>query len=534
MFRKRVVDSICLVVIFVFAVEGSVFAQAPGYSKEAVVARERDNVEKYGIKKRNDSLESRMGSNMLMTGSRAIGNARNDVRNSSGGQSAMLRYDQHREVKPPSDPTLSLGPWYGDIGIGVSAGVQYIRMSGNGVGFITENGRGQYLKDGFDIPIISTLYLNNYILLTRHMDFSFNINVSYAYYPFKTQEDSLYVNMSDEGVYATFSTAIQLSRNSRLMLYDDILYRTDYIDTRGMQDVYGGEQYEHFENTVGADWDWMLSQFDNISASASRRDTISFSDAFDDQEGVFYAEMVSYQRELTKFSTVGVAGDFSQSLYDVDSRPDINMYNFSVFGVAQLTRSLYGNASLGYGFSTSSYDEHDTAGSLTGSLGLGHQISENRYQELTYSRSQDEAFRGGVDVRDTLRYEYRWNGGIFPGSFDSEYIMFSPTGDVRGDYSDWRNRVDLHYQMSRRWRLSFYTSYDVRMNDPFDSEINPDTPDVNSDYSTWVVHLGTDTPITKKTMFVIYLEHAERFSDNDDLAYVQDAIVATLDWTHKF
>ena len=534
MFRRRLVDCICLAVIFVLIIEGSVFAQAPGYSKEAVVARERDNVEKYGIKKRNDSLESRMGGNMLMTGSRHIGNTRSDVRNSSGGQSAMLRYDQHREVKPPSDPTLSLGPWYGDIGIGVSAGVQYIRMSGNGVGFITENGRGQYLKDGFDIPIISTLYLNNYILLTRHMDFSFNINVSYSYYPFKTQEDTLYVNMSDEGVFATFSTQIQLSRNARLLLYDDILYQTDYIDTRGMQDVYGGEQYEHFENTVGADWDWMASRYDNISASVSRRDTISFSDAFDDQEGVFYAEMVSYQRELSRFASAGLMGNFSQSLYEVDTRPDINMYNFSVFAVAQLTRSLYGNASLGYGFSTSSDNDSDVEGSLTGSLGLGHQISEDRYQELTYNRYQREAFRGGVDVTDTLRYEYRWDGGIFPGSFDSTYMMFSPTGDDRGAYSSWLNRVDLFYQLTRMWRLSFYTSYDIRLNDPLDSEIDPDRPDINSDYSTWVVHLGTSRPLTKKIMFVIYAEHAERFSDDEDLAYIQDSIVATLDWRHKF
>jgi hypothetical protein len=300
MFRKEIAKSLFLSVTVLFVFNVSVLAQAPGYSRESVAARKRAKEDHGGIKLRDDSVESRMGGQMLMTGTEAIGNMRRDTREGgTDGQSAMLRFDQHREVSPPTDPTLRLGPWYADIGIGQSIGVQYIRMDGTGVGFITDNGRGRYLKDGFDIPLVSTLYLNNYIMLTRHMDFSFNVDVSYAYYPFDTQEDTLYVNMSDEGVFATFSTEIELSRDMRLLLYDDILYQTDYIDTRGMQDVYGGEQYEHFENTIGADWDWLLTRYDNISASASRRDVISFSDEFDDQEGVFYSEMLAYQRELT-------------------------------------------------------------------------------------------------------------------------------------------------------------------------------------------------------------------------------------------
>jgi hypothetical protein len=71
------------------------------------------------------------------------------------------------------------------------------------------------------------------------------------------------------------------------------------------------------------------------------------------------------------------------------------------------------------------------------------------------------------------------------------------------------------------------------MNNPFDFEINPDTPDTNSDYSTWKVHLGVDRPVTKNIKFVIYLKHAERFSDDDDLKYVEDAIVARFDWKHE-
>jgi len=416
----------------------------------------------------------------------------------------MLRYYQHRELAPPKNSTLHLGPWYADIVWSESVGVQYITMTGSGVDFITQNGRGRYLEDGFDIPIISTLSLNNYILLTRHMDFSYNISLSYAYYPFGTQEDTWYMNLSDEGAFATFSTEIQLAKDMRLMLYDDILYRTDFIDTRGMQDVYGGQEYKHFENTIGADYDWMPTALDNISASVSRHDVISFSDEFDEQEGYTYSEMLAYTRQVTPFMSAGVVGAMSQSYYKEDIKPDINMYRARAFSVMQLTRKVVANASLGYAFSTTDSDEYsiDSAGDLEGSFGLGHQISEHRYQELIYRRMQRAAFEGGVDITDELRYKYSWDNALFPGEFTSDYIVYNPVGDVRNGYSDWYNKLDLYYQLTRTWRLNFYTSYDMRMNDPFDNvnAADPATPDLDSDYNTWVIHLGTGHATHSKSL----------------------------------
>ena len=542
--RKKEKITACKGCFFVLMILGlcwmmpsAAIAQAPDYSREEVLARARKVLDSEGIKISNESIDTRWRGDMLMTGSEALGRYRREnVRDNRGLQSAMLRYDQHREVKPPADPTIHVGPWYNDIVLGVSAGVQYIRMTGDGVGFITQNGRGRYLKDGFDMPVITTLGFDNHVLLTRHMDFAFNINVSYAYYPFNTQEDNWYVNMSDEGIYATFSTEIELARDMRLLLYDDILYRTDYIDTRGMEDIYGGEEYEHFENTVGADYDWKLTRFDNISLSASRRDVISMSDEFDDQEGAFYSELVSYQRQVSRFATVGLAGDFSQSLYKVDERPDINMFGFTAFGAAQLTRTFFGNAAIGYDYSSTSDDGYstDSAGSLSGTIGLGQTLSDNSYHEVSYRRSQHEAFHGGVDVTDTLRYNLHWAGGRLPGNVYTEYIMFNPVGDMRGSYSDWRSRLELSHQLTRRLTLHFDTTYDVRMNDPLDSEDDPLRPEVTSDYQTWTIRLGTEFPVTKKTSLSVYGEHATRMSDNEDLEYSQDSIVALLNWRHKF
>ena len=537
MFERRIKRFVCFVFLVAIVIQNQevAFAQAPSYSREAVADRER-NVESEGIVRKDDRLKSRIGNDMLMQGQQSIGNAKNNVRGSGGrgGQSAMLRFDQHRDVTPPAHSTVSLGSWYTDIGIGQSIGVQYIRMEGDGVGYNTENGRGQYLEDGFDIPLVSTLYLNNYVVISRRIDLSFNINVSYAYYPFETQEDTLDVNMSDEGVFATFSSEFELSRDLRLLAYDDILYKTDYIDTRGMEDVYGGEEYEHLENTIGADLDWKLTNHDNISLSGSRKDVISFDEEFDDQEGVFYSEFLSYQRELTRFAVAGIYGTSEQSLYDLDTRENVNIYGMGIFASAQLTRKLYGTASAGYNFSVYPDSDDDTRnGSFAGSLGLGHQISEEKYQSLYYDRSQREAFRGGVDVTDTLRYMYNWDSGILPGSFTTRYSIYTPTDD-RGSYADWDASFDVRYQLTRRWNLDFNTSYTIRWNDQGEDDLEVDSPYITSDYATWVIRLGTSRPITKKTRFVMYVEHADRTSDNDDLVYTQDSIVATFDWTHKF
>jgi len=508
-------------------------AQAPGYSREEVSAREQA-VREEGIPARRSSDSG--GRDMLMSGSQSIGSARSKVRGGGGGQSAMLRYDQHREITPPGYATVRIGPLYSNLGISQSAGYRYIRISGSGVDFLTGSSRGEFLKDGSDFPLVSTLSLDNYLIITRRIDLSANIEVSYAHYPLKTQEDEFRVDLTDEGVYGTFSSEFQPSRDTRLLLYDDILYRTDYIDTRGSEDRYGGQEYEHLENTVGADWDWQPSPFDNFSLSVSRIDVVPFDDEFGEQERVGYAEAISYQRQLSRFATAGVLGTFSQSIYDDELRPDIYLYGISGFTAARLTRRLTGSASLGYQFSSYSGGESDSdgRGTLSGSLGLNHAISESKSQDLTYQRTQAEAFSGGVDVRDAVTYGLSWKGGLLPGGLTSQFSSFSPQDSERSGYSDWSTSLNLQHQLTRLLRLDLTTSYDMRMNEASPVSSDPDTPDLTSDYQTWTIRLGTRMRLSKKTSFDAYAEHADRMSDNDDLAYTRDVIAANLTWTHKF
>ncbi len=450
----------------------------------------------------------------------------------------MLRYDQHREVTPPQYATLRIGPLYSDLGISQSVGYRYIRMSGSGVDFLTGNSRGKFLKDGSDFPLVSTLNMNNYLIISRRMDLEANVAISYEHFPMKTQEDDLRIDLTDEGVYGTLSSEYQPTRDTRILIYDDILYRTDYVDTRGYSDEYGGTEYEHFQNTVGADWDWKPSPFDNVSVSASRSDVIPFDDEFEFQERVAYAEAVSYQRQLTPFALAGLLGSFTQSLYEDDARSDIYMYNLSTFTAAQLTRRLTGSGSLGYQFSTYEGGEFEQSGrgTLSGSLGLGHQISEERSQRISYTRTQAEAFTGGIDISDSLSYGLSWQGGLFPGELSAAFLSLEPQGSTRNGYSDWSVGVALRHQLTRLLALSFSTRYAIRMNEDVEegSEIDPNTPDLYSDYETLSIRLGSTMRVTKKTAFNAYAEHADRTSDSDNLAYTRDVIAATLTWTHKF
>lgn len=466
--------------------------------------------------------------------SASIGAAQSGVRGHGGG-SAMLRYDQHREITPPSYATFRLGPLYSNLGISQSISYQYTRLSGAGVDYLEGNRRGDIIKGGTEFPMVSGLTLNNYLIITRKMDLEANISVNYYHYPMDTQEDDLQINLSDEGVFATFSTQLTPSRDSRILIYDDILYRTDYIDTRGLEDRYGGSEYEYLRNTLGVDWDWKPTPLDSFSTAASRNDTIPFDSEFDRQESVHYAEMASYRRSLTPFAAAGLLLSASQAFYDADDRPDVYLYGISAFTGARLTPRLTGDASLGYQFSTTTgglQTEDVNNSSVMASLGLEHAISEKYSQRLSWQRMLAEAFDGGVDVSDRVAYQLRWSGGLFPGSLSTGYSLFEPQGEDRNGYADWVTSLALRHPLTRLLNISMYATYSMRMNDT--PGIASELPDLNSDYETLVLGASTGFKLTPNTMLSAYASHADRTSDNPDLVYTRDTVGVMLGWSHKF
>lgn len=467
-----------------------------------------------------------------------IGSARSATRGGQGG-STMLRYDQHRNLIPPASSTLRIGPWHTDLGVSSSAGFRYTRFSGAGVDFLDGTRRGDVQEEGAEFPLSATVTMNNYMLLTRRLDLSLNLRISYFYYPLETQPDQLEVDLTDEGVYATFSTQFHPTRDSRILVYDDIMYMTDFVDRRGISDRLGGREYSLFQNTLGADWDWRISRMGSLSASVSRSDTIPQSDEFDNQEAVRYAEMGAYRRQFNAFSAGGLLVKASQSIASSDDRPDSYIHGYSLFAGLNLTQTMDVNASIGQDFSEvrgGGAEGDRSQQSLTGAAALDHDLRFGRRQRFSAERAITESFEGGVDITDRFAYMFSWSEALFPGSFTSDYTLSDPQDFGRGKYSNWKNSIAVRMRLTRSLPLSITVSYDMRTNDEVEElEENPeDGVNENADYQTFSAVARTGFRLTEKMNFTAYVQHVQRTSEDPDQEYSRQTIGAQVAWAHQF
>lgn len=447
-----------------------------------------------------------------------------------------LHLGNHREIQIPEYAAVRIGPFYSNLTWTEEVGYRYVKTSGRGSGYIQDNRRGEIREDGSDFPIISTLQFQNYMIISRTMDLQVSLRLQYKYYPMDTQEDEFIADLSDEGVFADFSTEIVLSKTAKLKLYDSAAYRTDYVDTRGWSDNYGGEQYERFENEVGAIWDWLMSRDDNMGASLSRTDVIPTDSRHNRQEKVGYEESINYGHRFSPFVSSGVGLNFSQSFYG-SGRADAYMYGINISSSAQLTRKSRGNASLGYSLSeTSGGDTNNVAngsrGSLTAALGVNTELTPNSDQSINYSRTMSEAFQGGFQVTDQLGYTLNWRKRMFPGRFSTRLSNHDMGDSGNSSYMNWITMISLTHQLSRLIGLEFMMSYDIRNNEGSSSVEN--ATDTSADYQTWITRLSTGLPITEKTRFGAYVEHIQRMSDASNLEYTREIFGLTLSWSHQF
>jgi len=452
-----------------------------------------------------------------------------------GVHAQSLRFGNHREIKVPDYATIRIGPFYSDVSLSEEISYRYVRTTGRGSGYISDNRLGEIKKDGADYPIVSTLVFKNYLIISRTMDLEVALRVQYRYFPMNSQEDELIVDMSDEGIYADLSTEIAFSKTSKMRLYESAAYRTDYVDTRGWGDKYGGEEYEHFENKLGMDWDWLMSRDDNLGVSLARRDVVPTGSKFDRQRSFGYNESLSYGHRFSPFLSGGAAATLSQSFYGA-GRPDAFMYGLSAFSSAQLTRKSSGRASLGYTLSETTGGEEESEnrsrGSLSASLGVDTELSPGSAQSVGYSRRMAEAFQGGFDVVDTLRYTLNWRRGMFPGRFYTTLGNHDLGGGAGTSYVDWITGVSLTHRLTRLIGLEFLTSFNIRDNQESSSE--GVSADASADYNTWITRLSLGLPVTEKTTCSAYVEHVERTSASESLEYSRDILGVSLSWSHRF
>jgi hypothetical protein len=397
------------------------------------------------------------------------------------------------------------------------------------------------VEDGVDMPLVSQLDLRNYLILTRRSDLDMSVSMTYEHYPLGTQEDAFTINLADEGIFGDFSTELILTPFLKCHLYDSAVYRTDYVDTRGVIDTYGGSRYEHFQNTVGANVDWLMAEDKNLAGSVSRRDVIPRDAEFDNQRLVTISESLAYEQQITPGWMAGVSAGFSQNTYPAASnRPDSASAAYSVFTSARLTDFSTGNASLGY--SLGSVDGEENLGNMIGALSLETRLSETMSHGINFSRSQRAGFNSAFEVYDSYGYHWNWKGDLNSAGLFSQYGTVDPGSEQEGvnGYSDWTTGANFSLPFYVGWAMTDYITlnlsgtYSVRINDA-GLAADADEVEWNEDYSTWVGRVGTSFPFFFRDLaFSAFYEHMERMSDSDLLPYTRDTVEGSLRYTHAF
>jgi len=462
-----------------------------------------------------------------------------------------VRFSTHREVAPPDYATLRLGPFYSTMALTERVGYRYTTSSGRGTDYIFNNNRGEIREDGGDFPIISTLTFRNYLIISRNMDLDASFSLGYAYYPLDTQEDEFFFTLPEEGIYGAISSSFRLSPYVYGTIYDNIGYETDYVDVRGESDRYGGEKYEKFHNTIGAQMDWDVGRRERLILGLSRYDEIPQDDEFEDQERVEYTESIALESEVWDGARAGVRASFQQIYYDASTRDDTTIQNYSIYFRADeggLAMFPVGEAStltmsLGVGVATSEGSDYEAVNGqtysaegdsvqATGAAQLETQLSKTLRHSLGYDRGFRSGFNSDYELYDTFSYRLNWQGEISSAAFFSRYSNVEPSGAIDWPYRDWANGASLSYPILEWLTLGASTVYTIRESDAeFEDEEDPEN---SSDYDTWNSRIGTDFRIHKKMTFSTYYSHYERISDDEDLEFTRDTFEAYVTYRHQF
>lgn len=451
----------------------------------------------------------------------------------SGAMGQMLRYDQHREIEPPEYATIRLGPFYSDISFSQTAGFRYSRSQGTGTDFLFGRNRGVIKKDGSEYPLISTLDARNYVMISRHTDLDISFSVGYAAYPMGTQQDEFFFDIAEEGVSGSLSMEFYISKFVRGKIFDNIKYKTDYIDVRGAIDNYGGAAYEHLDNTLGVQADWLMNEGRSLGMSFSRFDEIVMSDEFKAQERVALQEDISYEQQLAAFLVGGARAGWSQTEYKSVGRSASSSQSYSLYSTARLTAMTTAGASVGYSIGGSDDLSGGNVSSVAGSASLTTMLSPEMSHGIVFSRGVTEGFSGPFDITTAASYNLSYKKERADVKFVSQYSTVEPQVELLNKYSSWVTSLSAALPLTRFMGLIFNADYSLRENGDI-TDPSVDDPEYSSNYETWSARLGTSFSVTRKIVFELYGQHVARLSDEADLQYSRDIVAGTFTFSHSF
>ncbi len=481
----------------------------------------------------------------------------------------QLRFSNHREVVVPEYPTLRIGPFYSLVSFSQSAGYRYTRSTGAGTDFLYENERGVIKKEGEEWPLESTLVFRNYLLITEKSDLDASISANYRRYPMETQEDEFNVYFAEEGIFGNLSSELELTPFIKTFWYDNIVYKTDYVDTRGLNDEQGGTMFEYLKNVAGVDMDWRLMKDMNMAISASREDMRPRGDTFQDQEHIAYNESGALERELFPGLVGGVKGSSRQVDYSDPAKPDITIQDYSLYGSAGLGKAAEQEAgftiteasslllsigtSVGYAYDyntsqrtvngegeESVYEGDTDKAALSGSAALKTRMNEETTQLISYNQGLRGGFNSAFETYKSYGYDLGWKGLAAAASVFSKLSLVEPSRADDNAYRDWVSGAKIKYPLIQYVDILVSSTYSIRENeveqagggagwmDDFDQLAS------QNDYSTWVSSIGTAFAITKSIKFNTSVQRIDRISDIPELEYQRDVFSANLLYSHQF
>ncbi len=489
-----------------------------------------------------------------------------------------LRFDTYRDFVIPDSANIRLRNFYSDWSFSQSVGVRYMRSSGEGADYLYANDRGRVRDDGIDYPLVSSLNMKNYLLISKYMDLDISLNMTYSYYPMGTEDEQFDVNVvgeglsarmgaftlnmtrdgidggfngrhvtaggytrsdSDKGFSATVSTEFDITEFVKGRVYDSPSYSVDYVDERGRIDNLRGDKYRYFRNTFGLDVDWLMAKNKNLSYAFERTDSRPLDDEYGQTESTVTKQSLIYQQQINPVLMAGARADFIWREFDEAYRGNQFQQDYLGFLGADLTENTFFQAGAGYSVASLSdpgpFEEEGDSGTAIGFASVRSKLSARLTHSIGYSRRQEGGFNAGLDVTDEYRYAIAWHNDLWSWSFMTLYDVVQPQLAMVSDYTDWINQVGVTRLLTRTVTAVANAAYSVRNNGEVQqNDMDADQVFVTNDYTTWAVNLGLTQKLTDRLTAFYYVEHLEQSGDTAKLDFNRDTVGATLTYQHDF
>lgn len=446
----------------------------------------------------------------------------------------------HRELQVPDYADLRIGPFYSSISFSQSVGYRYSYGNTNNVDVIDGEWRGVIQDNGAELPLVSTLTIRNYLPVSRIADLDMSLWLSYSHYPLKTQEDQFIFNMADgEEISASIGYEFQPTSYLRMFIYDTPRFSSDYVDIRGLTDDYGGKQYAKFQNTFGIDTDLLIQKDMNLAMSLSRSDVIPADDEFKDQGSSGYNGALAWEYQMHPRLVTGLSANYGIASYPDADREDSRSLALSVFGNAAVSENTMASVNVGYSralmSATNQAEAGIDSGIVAGSVSVRSELSKSLSHEVSYNRNQGRSFQEGLDIGQSFNYSLNWTGDDMTMGFSASMSGTESRGSSSGGYSDWAAQFTTSIPLSSVLVGRFSSTYSVRHNGSLAvAEGEEVSPELVSDYRTWVNRFDTGYSFTKSISMTTYVEYVDRQSDEPTLEYGRLVAGAQCVYTYRF